>query len=212
MFRFTPQNFGRVPENVQEGITQCAVIARTKNHYSPAEADDFHRLGYQPITNTPRKYHLITWRGVTFTIFNCFELTDIVHRGVFRGKIDALIAVEWNKDTDYFANIVQSAARDLHCTVVQANSSDFGDSRIYTPFHERYRRDVIRVKGGENTTLLKTTIDFSEQRSFQQRLFSPSDKRYKPTPAGFQYESRPEPEEDMNIDVLNMVESEGGDA
>jgi hypothetical protein len=173
---------------IKDGHTQCAVIARSKNHYSPEEENEFYRLNYNPVSPEPKQYHLIHWRGITFTIFNCFELTDIAHRSVFRGKVDALIAVEWNKDTDYFSNIMETTACDLHCTIIQVNTSDFGDSRIYTPYHDRYKRNIIRVKGGDNTTLLKTTLNFEEQRNFQQKKNSPADKRYKPKPAGFSYE------------------------
>jgi hypothetical protein len=35
--------------------------------------------------------------------------------------------------------------------------------------------------------LLKTKLDFDEQISFQHRGFSPDDKRFKPTPAGYHY-------------------------
>ncbi|NLD91333.1 MAG: hypothetical protein GX639_01560 [Fibrobacter sp.] len=176
---------------IENGITQCAVIVRSKNHYSPDEVHEFSRLGFTTLSSDPKQYHLINWHGMTFTIFNCFELTDIEHRSIFRGKVDALFAVEWNRDTEYFSSIVESAARDLHCTIIQANTSNFGDSRIYTPFHERYQRNIIRVKGGDNTTLLKTTLDFSDQRNFQQKHYSPDDKRYKPTPAGFEYDRKP---------------------
>ena len=131
---------------IKDGHTQCAVIARSKNHYSPGEENEFYRLNYNPVSPDPKQYHLIHWRGITFTIFNCFELTDIAHRSVFRGKVDALIAVEWNKDTDYFSNIMETTACDLHCTIIQVNTSDFGDSRIYTPYHDGYKRNIIRVK------------------------------------------------------------------
>jgi hypothetical protein len=174
--------------NIKSGITQCKVIARTKNHYSPGEVHEFYRLGLTPVLPDPKQYHLIHWRGMTFTIFNCFELTDIEHRGIFRGKIDAMFIVEWNPDTEYFSNIVESASRDLHCTIIQTNTSNYGDSRIYTPFYNNYDRNIIRVKGGDNTTLLKTTLNFDEQRNFQQKKYSPEDKRYKPKPAGFIYD------------------------
>jgi hypothetical protein len=33
------------------------------------------------------------------------------------------MATEFNRDTSYFANIVEAAARDLHCHIVQVNGS-----------------------------------------------------------------------------------------
>jgi len=175
---------------LNNGSVQCAVIARSKNHYSPYEKSEFKRLHYRLLSPRPHKYHLIKWRGMSFTIFNCFELTDIQQRGLFRGNIDALFAVEWNRDISYFSNIVESAAVDIHCTIIQTNTSEYGDSRIYSPYHEAHKRDIIRVKGGNNTTVLKTMLNFKDQRGFQKRPFSPDDKQFKPTPAGFKYIER----------------------
>lgn len=38
-------------------------------------------------------------------------------------NIDMLFIPQLNRDTNYFASIVESAARDLHCFVIQANTS-----------------------------------------------------------------------------------------
>jgi len=95
---------------------------------------------------------------------------------------------------------------------VRSSFDDVGDLRIYTPFHEQYRRNIIRVKGGENTTLLKTTFDFTEQRSFQQRLYSPADRQYKHIPAGFDYKQRPEQHQAVNVEAEKLSKAEGGDA
>ncbi len=172
----------------EDGINQCAVVARTKNYYSPHEIDAFKELDIFPVVPEAPNYHLIHWKGVVFTIFNCYELTDIFHRGVFRGKIDALFAVEWNQDIPYFSNIVESAAIDIHCTIIQANTSEFGDSRVFSPVHGEHDRNIIRVKGGDNITLLKTRLLFDEQREFQKGAISVKKSKFKHTPAGFKYQ------------------------
>ena len=64
-------------------------------------------LGYRK--RIPRRdysiYHLCQWKGIQFTVYNCYELTDIVHRCIFRSDLDVLFAVEYNKDINYFSNI-----------------------------------------------------------------------------------------------------------
>ena len=86
---------------------------------------------------------------------------NIEYRYILRNKIDLLIVPELNKDTAYFSNIVESSSRDLHCFVVQANTSKYGDSRITGPYNSLFK-DIIKVKGGENNFILIGTIDCLE--------------------------------------------------
>lgn len=164
----------------------CFVSIRPKNHYAPAEDHDLRRCRLEPVSPAPAKYDLIRWRGHDFTVFNCFELTDIEHRGMFRSKIDFLVAVEWNTDVPYFSNLVESITRDLHCFMIQANASQHGDSRVTGPSGVE-QRDLIRVSGGSNTTLVKIDLPVAQLRDFQAQEFSPEDKRYKPKPAGYDF-------------------------
>ena len=131
-------------------------------------------------------YERFSWRGVVFPVYNCYELTDINDRGLFRSEVDMLIAVEYNPDTNYFSNIIEAATRDIHCYAVQANSSDYGDSRVISP-NSTEKMNIIKVKGGENAVLLKTTIDIEALRDFQSRKYSPNHSEFKPTPAGFDH-------------------------
>ena len=110
--------------------------------------------------------------------------------------IDLLIAVEWNKDTHYYSNIVESCVRDLHCFMVQVNTSNYGDSRITAP-KSSAEMNIIQVTGGENDVLLKGMIAVNQLRQFQLREYDPLDRKFKPTPAGFRHES-----------VLNREEKE----
>ena len=98
------------------------------------------------------------WKGLYFTNYYCFELADIVHRSIFRSKIDFLIASEWNKDINFYSNITEATSRDLHCYFIQVNTSDYGDSRITHPKRTE-NRDTLRIKGGKNTTLLVDELD-----------------------------------------------------
>ena len=165
----------------------CRIFIRPKNYYSPGEKRELRRLDLCPPTLHHPSYFLFHWRGARFTVFNCYELSNIRHRGVFRGKVDLLIGAEWNRDTKYFSNIVESTVRDLHCYMVQVNTSHFGDSRVTSP-KKSEEMNAVRVSGGLNTVLLKAEIDISDLNDFRSKKPSPIDKRYKPTPAGFEHE------------------------
>jgi hypothetical protein len=159
---------------------------RLKNHFSPSEVHELSLFNLQR-PDYGYLYEKFCWRGVYFPVYNCYELTDIQHRSLFRSDIDLLIAVEYNPDVNYFSNIIEAAARDIHCFAAQANSSDFGDSRVISP-QKTEKMNIIRVKGGENAVLLKTFLDIDSLRDFQSREFSPSHNEFKPTPAGYDHQ------------------------
>lgn len=157
---------------------------RLKNHYAPQEIAELEKYSLNIPKNSEEYYEIFNWRGVSFSVFNCFELADIQHRASMRSEIDFLIASVWNKDTNYYSNIVESAARDIHCYVAQVNTSDFGDSRVTAPL-KSFEKDLVKVKGGENTTILTTTLNIKELREFQIKNYSEIDNKFKPIPPGF---------------------------
>ncbi|MGF1731219.1 hypothetical protein [Photobacterium kasasachensis] len=70
------------------------VTARLKNHYAPGELEMLESVRLKPASNLIKKdnYHKVSWNNVTFATYNCFELSDIRHRSIFKSEIDMLIA------------------------------------------------------------------------------------------------------------------------
>lgn len=119
-----------------------------------------------------------------FALMVCSELTNIRYRADLRGKIDALFVAEWNPDTDTFNALVESAALDIHAYIIQCNNRQFGDSRIRAPYKDRWKRDLLRVRGGNHDYCITGEIDILALRQFQSSHRSPS-KGFKPVPDGF---------------------------
>lgn len=172
-----------LPIKNKNGYDEVFLSPRLKNYYSPSEEFELNRLDLKRPSNQ-MFYQIFDWRGVSFSVFNCFELTDIVHRGLFRSEVDMLLAVEYNQDIHYFSNILESVSRDVHCFAIQANTSNYGDSRVVAPKSSELK-NYVQVKGGINPVLLKTHLDIEELRDFQIRKYSMGDKRFKPLPAGY---------------------------
>ena len=63
-----------------------------------------------------------------------------------KSKIELLFVPQLNKDTNYFSAIVESTSRDLHCFVIQANTSAYGDSRITAPYKTE-EKNILQIKG-----------------------------------------------------------------
>jgi hypothetical protein len=133
-------------------------------------------------------YHKVSWRGVSFATYNCFELSDITHRVLFKSEIDLLFACVWNRDTNYYQHILESTVRDLHCYTVQANTSQYGGSCVLQPTKTE-SKTLVYVKGGENSCVLTTKLDIKALREFQYKSKPGSKDYFKHLPPGYDSEA-----------------------
>lgn len=173
-----------LPYSSKDGI-KCALISfHLKRHYAPHEKELINGYRLQEVKGN--HYELYKWNGCYFPVYCCYELTSISDRALFQSYADLVIAVEWNKDVNYYSNILESLSRDVHCYCVQVNTSDYGDSRITRPAKTE-EKDIIRTKGGMNSTVLIGDIDINELREFQLKEYSlQKGNKFKPTPPGFE--------------------------
>lgn len=120
-------------------------------------------------------------------ILVCSELTNIKHRSALAGQVDMLFVPEWNKDIETFNSLVESAALDMHAYIVQCNNRLYGDGRIRAPYKLRWKRDVVRVKGGLTDYFVIGKVNVKTLREFQSLDPSPTGTKatYKPVPDGF---------------------------
>jgi hypothetical protein len=179
-----------LPFKFSEKYNSCMMTARLKNHYAPAEMDllDSVRIDYPRKLEKKYLYHKVSWRNISFATYNCFELSDIEHRAIFKSQLDLMIACVWNKDTNYYQHIIESVVRDIHCYVIQANTSQYGGSCILQP-SKTDTKTVLYVKGGDNTCLLTTKLNIKELRDFQFKSKANSVDKFKPVPPGYDCDS-----------------------
>ena len=169
----------------------AAIVLRKKNYYAPGEQtfiDSYHKLE-PPISPM---YHMIHWRKTYFSIYNCFELSNISDRAIFKSKVDFLVAIEYNRDTNYFANITEAWTRDLHCYIIQTNSSDYGDTKVVQPTKSE-NLDVMKIKGGEFPLVMITVLDIDKLRNHHRKssigqLNDKPNTFFKPTPARYEWQ------------------------
>ncbi|EIN5039652.1 RNA-directed DNA polymerase [Escherichia coli] len=164
------------------------LVFRVKNHYAPSEITMLNSLRLKISSPKPSKqrYHLIKWKNVSFSTYNCFELANIEHRALFRSQLDILFACVWNKDINYYQHITESATRDLHCYVAQSNTSHYGGSCVLQPTSSTISNKIY-VKGGENHCILTTTLNIYALREAQYRSFRINSDTIKHNPPGFDY-------------------------
>ena len=164
----------------------CMPVRRVKRIYSPEETFVLTNEGLT-VPKAKNKYQLLQWRGASFAIYNCYELASIEDRSMFKGKVDFIVGTEFNRDVHYFSNIVESAARDLHCYVIQVNGSQFGDSRVVSPSKSE-KMNPLRIKGGDNLTFLTMKLDLKALRDHQRKGYGLQKEStdFKPTPPGLE--------------------------
>jgi len=165
----------------------CAVIPRLKNHYAPAEKALLNTLRINEPQSEKHSYHRVSWKGLSFSTYNCFELSDITHRILFKSKLDLLVACVFNKDTNYYQHILESTVRDLHCYTVQSNTSQYGGSCILQP-SKTEKKVLLYVKGGDNCSILSSSLDIAKLRLFHYQASASSADNFKPLPPGFDHD------------------------
>jgi len=178
-----------LPYRARNGHIGCAPIRRLKRCYSPDERFVLENENLKVPHRNRDAYQLFRWRGASFAIYNCYELASIEDRGLFKGKVDFIVGTEFNQDVNYFSNIVESAARDLHCYIIQVNDSQFGDSRVVSP-SKTEKMNPLRIKGGENLTFLTMKLNLKALRDHQRKGYGlqKESEDFKPTPPGFKVE------------------------
>ena len=152
--------------------------------FSPDEK--FTIEGYRLKCAEGNKHELFVWNNLWFPVYCCFEVSSIKRRALFQSIADLVITIEWNHDINYYSNIIESLSRDLHCYCVQVNTSDYGDSRLIKP-SKTENKDIVKIKGGKNSTALIDAIDIKALRDFQIKEYGlqKMDKIFKPTPPFF---------------------------
>lgn len=151
------------------------VYIREKNDYSPIEIEELSKIGYRIRNPEAANYQVFNWNNICVSPFLCFEFTDIMARALIKGKCDILTVSVVNPDTSYFSDIINCATRDLHTIIVQANTSNYGDSRITCPY-DRDSRDILKIKGGDNDFLLFSKVDLRKIVDYQRNYYSEQSK------------------------------------
>lgn len=168
------------------GFSSILVFRQDKQKPALHEERELHRLaGIQ--LSAIRSWNIppvIRHGNFQFSMLNCSELTNIAYRNALRGKVDALFVPEWNQDTESFNALVESAALDIHAYIIQCNDRQYGDSRIRAPYKDSWKRDIVRLKGGEHDYFVVGNIDVTALRKFQSSYRSAAGP-FKPMPDGF---------------------------
>jgi hypothetical protein len=169
---------------IHEECKYAYLNMHSKVVYSPDEK--FTIEGYRFDCAEGKNHELFVWNNLWFPVYCCFEVASIQRRALFQSIADLVVTIEWNHDINYYSSIIESLNRDLHCYCIQVNTSDYGDSRLIKP-SKTENKDIVKIKGGVNSTALIDEINIKALRDFQIKEYGlqKMDKTFKPTPPFF---------------------------
>ena len=156
-----------------------------KIYFSPEEKRMV--VNYSHFPREGRTLQMFYWHDVFFSVYCCFEIASISLRSAFKNYLDLFVAVECNKDINYFSNVMESLCRDMHCYCLQVNTSDYGDSRLIKPASS-VKMNMMSIKGGRNEAILVEDVDIDGLRNFQRKQYElqrDEKDNFKTTPPGF---------------------------
>ncbi|MDD3122470.1 MAG: hypothetical protein PHC62_03020 [Candidatus Izemoplasmatales bacterium] len=143
-----------------------SIYIREKNDYSPEERSLIESNKLKCEDSPKSLNYIFNWKGLVFSVFNCYELTDIRSRAYMSGNIDLIFTTQYNKDINYFSSIGDSISRELYCFLAQANSSEFGDTKIIGPLHGR-DKIISTISGGEKDSIHIGKVNVESLRKAQ---------------------------------------------
>lgn len=132
------------PQNTKSFSTEKCYWGKT--YFSQFEIEFFRERGLE---GTPEGINYIIDAGKygNIGIAICSDFYDIERFVLYRGYIQHLIIICYNKDYRSFEYLSEAISRLLMCNVVICNTGYYGDSLVYTPSSKEHKRTIYRNAG-----------------------------------------------------------------
>ena len=77
----------------------------------------------------------------------CSDFFDLERFVIYKGRIQHMIVIAHNQDTESYYFLAEAISRLVYCNVIICNTGFYGDSIAYSPYNKSYNRYIYRHKG-----------------------------------------------------------------
>lgn len=79
----------------------------------------------------------------------CADFFDIERFAIYKGRIQHLIVIAYNKDIKSFYFLAEAISRLVFCNVIICNTGHYGGSIALSPYRQDYKRSIYKHEGAE---------------------------------------------------------------
>jgi hypothetical protein len=167
-------------------ISSRPIVKRVgKTYAAPAEEAKLKDLGVS-IAPSPSVWLFNNDALGSFGVAVCYDFLDLDRITLYRGKIQHLFILAYNKDVSSFDHVAEAIARMVFCNVVVCNCGFFGGSVAVSPYREPFKRTIFRHSGMHLSNA--QTFDLPASSLLDRQKGIVGDKNpWKNLPPGFQH-------------------------
>ena len=154
-----------------------------KYFFADEERKFIEKLGYEP-KPYDKMYLIDAGKYGKMGLAICADFYDIERFAIYRGRIQHLFIIAYNKDVKSFYYLAEAISRIVFCNVVICNTGFYGGSIAFAPYLEDYKRYVYKHEGGNlytNQIILLPVVGLYNAQ------IKDGDTRFKSRPPGYSY-------------------------
>lgn len=174
----------RWPKNFGYGFKK---IILGKYHYARVEEILLNKRGYK-VKQNPYIYVFDSGDFGRIGVAICADFFDIERFVIYKGKIQHLFIIAYNKDISSFYFLAEAISRLVFCNVVICNTGFYGGSIVFTPYNQHFKRYLYKHEGVSLFTSQTVKIPVKNLVIAQQSdddNYKLGDDRFKYKPPGY---------------------------
>jgi hypothetical protein len=115
----------------------------------------------------------------------CSDFFDIERFVIYKGRIQHMIVIAHNIDTESYYFLAEAIARLVYCNVIICNTGFYGDSIAFSPFAKNFNRYIYRHKGKELFATQVVQLPVADLESAQRG--NDTKQLFKSPPPGYRF-------------------------